>query len=287
MIALDTLVNNLNSALNLLLNEENRRFAIIPDGGEYTPPTRKYNDITTYINGVAQVGDSAITPISGIEVVTQTLNVAILVEIEQTSAEVKDEDVFLPVRNAIAQYAATARKVLMKDDDENDFSVTITATQPSSGALLIRPTPGRSIEYDFSVMYTFVQNGVNSRDIVITFEGETIPFEDLTITRVPVHDGGAFADTGTSAKNFVTQTALEITFNSPALTNGVLSNALMNFILTGDEIVYEVSVSTPFSDEPTVKQMIFGQSNAAVQGVDNMGNSVTLVEAYIEPQGGV
>lgn len=287
MIALNTLINNLNTALNSLLNETDRKFAIIPDGGEYKAPTREYNDITTYINGVASVGDSSITPISGIEVVTQTLNVAVIVEIEQTSEEVKDEAVFLPVRNALAKYASAAQKMLMTDEEQKQFAVTITATQPSAGALLIRSTPGRSIEYDFSVFYTFVQNGINTRDIKVTFEGEEILFESFTIARVPVHDGGAFADTGTSAQNFVKQTALELTFNSPALTDSVLTQALVNFILTGEEIVYEVTLETPFSEEPTVKQMIFGQSNFSAQGVDNVGNSIILVEAYVEQQGGV
>ena len=64
MIAIETLVNTLNDALNGIIggyDGETRRFSIIPDGGEYEGYKREYNDITTYIDGVATVTDSAPT----------------------------------------------------------------------------------------------------------------------------------------------------------------------------------------------------------------------------------
>ena len=208
MLPIETLIKDLNAALNGILADKTRVFDIIPDGGEYVGYTRKYNDITQYIEGVASITDSGITPLSGIEVATQTLSVTVAVKLDPQKG-VKDEDIFLPVRNAIAAYASqTYRNAYTENkgtENEKTYSVAFTATQPYAGELAIRPEIGRSIIYTFSVFYSFVQNGVNSKEITLTFEGETVPFEELTIVRVPVQDGGAFSSSGGAAKNITTR----------------------------------------------------------------------------------
>lgn len=287
MIPIEILLNGLNSALNSLLGESDRQFAIIPDGGEYEGYKREYNDITGYIEGVASVTDSAITPLSGIEVVTQTLSVAVAVKLDLQKG-VKDEDIFLPVRTAISEFASKTYKEAYTEeytDDEGHkkektYSVAYSATQPYAGDIAIRPEIGRSIVYSFSVFYSFVQNGVNSKDIVLTFEGEVVPTEELTIVRVPINDGGAFSGTGGAARNMTTQTALELNFSTPALTNSKISTELNAFLLLGTVKGYTVTVSTPYTDTATTYLMSFGQSNITARGTENCGFSTSLIECF-------
>lgn len=286
MIPIEKLVSDLNDALNGILADDSRLFDIIPDGGEYAGYSRKYNAVTEYINGVATITDSGITPISGIEVVTQTLSVVVAVKLDPRE-NVKDEDIFLPVRNAIATYASKAYNVPYVDENGKTFSVGFSATQPYAGELAIRPEIGRSIVYTFSVLYTFIQNGVNSKDIVITFEGEVVPFEELTIVRVPVQDGGAFSGTNGAAKNITTQTALELNFSTPALTDNKISAALADFILTGSAKTYDVTIKTPYSDTAVAFRMAFGQSNVTARGTENCGLTTSLVESYEDDDAGV
>lgn len=284
MLPIETLVNDLNAALNGILADDSRVFDIIPDGGEYVGYTRKYNDITQYIEGVASITDSGITPLSGIEVATQTLSVTVAVKLDPQKG-VKDEDIFLPVRNAIAAYASQAYKAAYTVDKDTDkektYTVAFTATQPYAGELAIRPEIGRSIIYTFSVFYSFVQNGVNSKEITLTFEGETVPFEELTIVRVPVQDGGAFSSSGGAARNITTQTALELNFSTPALTNNKISKELTAFILTGAEKAFAVTIKTPYAENATAYKMSFGQSNLTARGAENCGLSTSLVECFV------
>ena len=285
MIAIETLVNALNDALNGIIggyDGETRRFSIIPDGGEYEGYKREYNDITTYIDGVATVTDSSITPISGIEaetgieVATQALSVAVAVKLEEQKG-VDDMEVFLPVRNAISDFAATARTATI-----DKFTVSITATQPNAGSIEIRPEIGKSIIYTFTVYFTFIQNGVNSREIELTFEGEAVPYQELTITRVPVQDGGAFSGTGGAVKNVTNQTALELNFTTPAIKNNAISKAVASFLVSGSiSKAYSVTVKTPYSVNTAQFEMCFGQSHLTSRGVENVGFTVSLVECLV------
>ena len=284
MLPIETLVNDLNAALNGILADDSRVFDIIPDGGEYVGYTRKYNDITQYIEGVASITDSGITPLSGIEVATQTLSVTVAVKLDPQKG-VKDEDIFLPVRNAIAAYASQTYRNASTENNGTDnvmtYTVAFSATLPYAGELAIRPEIGRSIIYTFSVSYSFIQNGVNSQDITLTFEGETVPFEELTIVRVPVQDGGAFSSSGGAARNITTQTALELNFSTPALTNNKISKELTAFVLTGIEKAFDVTIETPYAENATAYKMSFGQSNLTARGAENCGLSTSLVECFV------
>lgn len=128
MIGIETLLKDLNEALNVNLADNSRRFKIIPDGGEYAGFTREKNNITEYIDGVGSITQSSITPLaSGIEVSTLELSVAVAVKLEQSKG-VPDEELFLPVRNAISEYASTAKTKAI-----DGYAVSITASWFISG----------------------------------------------------------------------------------------------------------------------------------------------------------
>lgn len=279
IIPVNKLVDGLNAMLNLQLNEADRKFYIVPDGDNYTPPERNGNDVIQFIEGVASVTNSTIIPIKNVEVITETLSVEIIVRLIERKG-VKDEDIFLPVRNAISAYFGKAVVTQMTGDDDKVYSVAFYGTQPETGDIMNRPPYGRSITYYFDVVYQFIENGVNSADIELTFEDEPVSFENLTITRTAVTDGGAFAGTNGSARNYNAKTGFELDFNAPMLVGNKLSQALVDFLLKGTEKIYTVTVKTPFDETPAAYNMIFAPSSASIQGILNCGNSITLIEAY-------
>lgn len=278
MIGIETLLKDLNEALNVNLADNSRRFEIIPDGGEYAGFTREKNNITEYIDGVGSITQSSITPLaSGIEVSTLELSVAVAVKLEQSKG-VPDEELFLPVRNAISEYASTAKTKAI-----DGYAVSITATQPYAGEINIRPEIGRSIIYTFTVDYVFIENGFNSRGVKITFESNEVPYDSLTVVRVPIQDGGAFPGSGGVAKNLTLQTAFELQFTTPAIKGSAFCAAVDEYILTGVEKSYEVKVESlsAVGDAAKTYLMTFGQCNLSSQGIQNVGYSVTLVESFV------
>lgn len=289
MIALESLLADLQQNLNTRLatlvegtpleGQGEYSFKLIPDGGEYETFYRKDGSNKLYYNilGVGEVVESAITPVGALQVQTQTINVTVVLRLEQDKG-VEDKDLFMPVRQAIADYASTTH-TMSASDGSKIFNVGYSLTQPLAGEIAIRPDVGRSITYSFSVYYSFVQNGVNSTDIKLYIEDEQIYTEDLTIVRMPVQDAGAFNGTNGTAKNITTQTALEITFTTPVVSDSAFSKTLYEFLTDGDNPLLTVKLSNSSYGTDRTYTMTFGQCNIATKGIENAGYSVTLVEA--------
>lgn len=286
MIPISELVNNLNTDLNALA--AGVTFRIVPDGAKYRKPKRVQNTVTTYIQGAARIVTSDIVPVNGMTIISETLNVEIEVPVEIGGIETADEDIQKftePVLNALTTYFSKPHVKQMTDDSDAVYSVAIFGSQPEAGSLIQRNNIGSSITYSFSVQYTFIQNGINSFGVTLTFEGEAVPYTELSVTRTPVMDGGAFSDTAGTARNYVAVSALEIEVSVAALTDNTLTSEFLSFLLTGAETVYSIGLTVNGITETF--NMIFAQSNAAISGVDNMGLSIKLVQALEVNNGAV
>lgn len=274
MIPIQNLITMLNNALNLVYTDENRRFLIVADGDDYAPPTRQNNTIIRYVNGVAQMTDNSITVINGLYVSEQVLTIEVAVWIDPDEPK---QASFEPVRNAISAVTQTPKVQSMEDENGNVYSVTYYGTQPSAGEIMQRPDLGESITYTFSVFFTFIQNGINSLGVTMTFEGEPVPFTELTPSVTPVMEAGAFSETNGSAENYPTTDALQITLTVPALTDSLLTQEFAKYILTKERKVYDVTLE--FAGVSSEYRMIFSQSNFTARGAEGVGQSIILVEA--------
>ena len=272
MIPLSEIVSQLNAGLNN--NTAGITFNIVADSGEYIPPTRNLNNVTEYIQGAAEITDSDIVPVQGLVIVSETVNVEIGVAIDPDEPNTTSNE---PIRNIISAYLSKPQVTQMTDENGNVYSVSMFGSQPTTGDLALRDNYGYSITYEFSIEYTFIENGINSYNVTIEFEGEAVPFTDFTITRTPVMDGGAFSNSNGTAKNYVAVTGLEISFSVPALTDSVLTQEFISYLLTGTQAIYNISLG--INGNTQSYNMIFAQSNASLSGVDNMGLSISLVEA--------
>lgn len=277
MIPISEIINDLNTELNAIANGVT--FNIVPDGGRYRKPKRVQNTVTEYIQGTARIVNSEIVPVRGLGIVSETVGVEIEVPVNIGTAENPENDITAstaPVLNALTEYLTKSRVSQMKDESGVVYSVASYGSQPAAGDILQRDAVGCSITYDFTIFYSFIQNGINSFGVKLTFEGEEVPYTELTVTRTPAMDGGAFSDTDGTARNYVSVCALQIDVSVPALTDSTLTSEFLSFLLTGAETVYSVTLTVNGVTETL--DMIFAQSNAAIAGVDNMGLSITLVQ---------
>lgn len=288
MIDIESLLADLEQNLNNILstkiyntplaNQGNYKFTLLPDGGEYEDgyKTRGVNGVNYQIFGIGSIIDSSITPISGIQVANQTLDITVAVRLEQSKG-VDDSSLFLPVRNTIAEYAANFHTMTHTASGKT-FSVNYTLSQPSPSSIEIRPEIGRSILYNFQVYYSFIQNGINSTDVVIEIENEKVLAQNITIVKVPVQDASCFSNSAGKALNITNSTAFEISFNTPAITGSKFMNYLTGYLIFNTEAEYTVNISV--GDKKSSRIMQFGQVTLSAQGIENAGYSVTLVDAF-------
>lgn len=278
MIAIDSLVDILNDALNELI--EGITFRIMPDGDDYVPPEREGNDVTQYINGIAQITDSALVPINNLTIITQTLTVNVLVPIDTEKPAQKS---FEPVRSVIGEYLSKPQKYEISNK-YGDYSVTFYGSQPEAGDIAMRDGVGKSIPYSFNVFFSFIEKGINSLDFEMEFDGEPVPFIEIAVIETPVTDGGAFSGTQGSAKNYATTYALEVQITVPALMDSNLTQEFAKYLLTKERKIYPVKMS--YGGVSGVRNMMFTTSNITVRGTENIGQSISLIEALEDDNGG-
>ena len=294
MISIQTIAERLTEKLNALA-PENVEFVIMGDGGSYVPSIRKprSNTVIQRVDGEADIISSTITPVNGIIVATQTVGVSVCVRIDKSKGF--DESVRY-IREAIATYMSTPDvfSYTISDDKGNEqtYTVTMYGSQPEAGSREVRQNYGDSIDYNWVCNFSIVQNGVNSQNQTVMFEGQPIPFTSLVLTRVPVTDGGAFSNTNGVAKSWHSTTALQVTVTVPALTNNNLTKEHADYVINGTEKVYDVVIkfselTMTDTDGKTVvkenkKRMIFDVGSITAQQINNVGMEINLLE-YFEP----
>lgn len=274
MLPINKLLDVVNNGLNDMLTEDsNAQFSIFADGGDYEPPLRNGNQVQFFINGVAQISENNIVPINNVLVVTETLSVAVVVAINPDKGV---EESVAPIRSVLSAWLAKPQKTNIVQDDKN-YSVTIYGSQPQAGELMQRDNVGKSITYTFNVYFAMVQGGISSYDLQIKFDGEDVPFMEANISLAVVAYGGVLSNTGGQAQNYPTSYGLQIDLSVPALENNNLTSDFAKWLITKIRKVHEVEIT--YAGETGTFNMFFAQSNITAKGLDNIGQSITLIEA--------
>ena len=297
MVSLESLTENLNTKLNGLI-EGVKPIKLYLDGGRYEKPYLEQNDVENdYVQGVSTLNSSSIVPVNGILI--QTFNVAteIAVPINTDLMAVNEEDGSITMteqayNDSIDPYRLALEKLASQTYVESvvvenkTYVVSYTVSTPRSGRIYQRDGLGFSIALSFIVDYAIIQNGVNSMDIKVYFEGVRVPFTQLNIVRSALSDSGAFDGSNGSALNYLSVTALQISLSVPALLDSNITNEHFDFLLNGTPKIYDVRIETPLVKTETPLsyvereyRMQFGDCNIAAKELDNVGQSITLVEA--------
>ena len=272
MIPISELIQSLNADLNAI--DPDVQFMIFADGDKYVAPTRDGNKIISYIEGVAQIADSAIVPVNNLSIMTETLQINIIVEIDTSKPA---EDSLAPVRNAISKFISVPHKAAMTDDSGTVYSVSFYANEPTAGHIELRNNVATSIEYTWNIYYSFIERGIISLDMDITFDGAAVGFTEATLAATPITDGGTMSDSDNAVQNYSTGTALELTLSVPALTDDAITAAFAEYLMTKKQVIHTVTIT--YGGFTGTYNMIFGTSNITARGVEGIGQSITLIES--------
>lgn len=278
MIAIKKLTETINTALNIIASADDCPFvfAIQSEGGEYMPPKREGNNITAYINGITSIVNTEVIPAQGISVSTQTVQLKLSYPLPD---DVRIEDAIAPVRQILNAYFRTTEIQTLTDDRGQAVTVSVYATVPSTGEIALTTGPGLMCTFSCYLYYNFIENGVNSGNCVIEFEGDRCPYTDATLTRVPVDAANPYSDTNGIVESVTESTAFNVEFSAPTLQAGTnaLFAAYKEFLLTGKNEVHNVVIH--YEDKDYTYRMKFGQTALSLEGVKNGNSRISLVEA--------
>lgn len=288
MIELLTIAQNIESALNTQAEADGipQRFRIFADAGKYKAAARNGNTVTEYINGVVTAVSSEVIPYKGgIKVASQMARLELMVGIADGQVY---ETYLAPIKACMNSVFQTPTVKELEDESGEKYSASITYTLTNINDYIEqRQGIGLSIPFVAYVEISYVTNGVNSDNIIVTWkssemaEAVQIPYLVCQLTRSMSPDTQVYANSGgvQQSKQISTTFGLDITVPVIKPTQSVLMQKILKFVLTGENTVADVTINV--SGETTTKKMIFGSTTTAIEGVQNAGLQFALVEARV------
>lgn len=272
MIELTTLAANIEKNLNL--NSKGIKFKILSDAGDFKKAISTHEQHEHYTNGVLKVVDSAVVPTQTLTVATQSVLLEIVAELyfgQDKDAIIRDH------REVLDSYFTAIRVEPIKEGDKF-YSVSMTSSVADTGEPAIRPGIGESMTWLVRIDYGFIENGLNSSNCTFTLDGAVIPYSNAVMTLRPQVETNPYSNGDGVGKSVVTSYTRGFDFQVPAQSakNG-LSEVLLLAVLDGDKTIHTLTVT--FGSVIRTYNVIFGQTNIVLNGVDNAGQNISLLEA--------
>ena len=288
-------LENLTTALQDKLNEltlSGVKFNIVTDTGEFKESERKGNAITQYINGVMRCTSSEVTTLSnGIVFATMSCNLSIIVDLAdeekdevitfsngKTQTIVGYENQIKSVRESLVSIFQSNTVSDIADDDGNSYTISAIYQLPTSGLRGMEQKVGDSFTFNVYIIYLIVEDGINTRNTVFTFDGLTLPYQSMTINRAQIQDGYVFANSqdGTT-KNLSSMSTLSLTFELPALKDNITAE-IMNFVRFGN--LNEAHILTYYVDGIEQFYLVTLSNGSEIgETMKNIGQKISFTEA--------
>lgn len=243
MIELNTLKNNLQEQLQAISNQLQYKynFNIATDTGERKKPIREGNEVTCFTNGVLSLVSSDISNLTdGTLFATQTCSLSIEVSLPDTIEDVYyngefvapgKETVIKQTRQILETLAQNNTYSEMQSEAGENYIVSTVYRFAQSGIREILPGEGDAFTYTMYIYYSFVENGVNTRNVTFTLDGIVFPYQANTQNRSLTYDNNVYANTTDGAVcNMPVQSNWSATFELPAVKGGVFET-MLDFIL--------------------------------------------------------
>lgn len=276
---------------------EGYSFSVVPDFRQFKRAEKieNKNSVITYINCLLTSTPSAnATTSDGLELLVDNFSLYIAVPTlmarvnAQSNPAYKDEQtgvyVFVEkIKNIVNDYLKVNKVESFTDlHTGKTYACGYVYTLSRTGESGDSPIIGEYVPFEAYIAINIVQNGINSKDITLELDGESVSFQTLYPGRKSVQSGAVFSDGTGASRAFATSTALSFDVSLPATTGTVTEQ--FNDFLTGGEMNIAHFVRFQFgADSETYYLMTFGDIGTSVQGVTNAGLTLPLVEAVHKP----
>lgn len=278
MILLKTLAGKIEKGLNALsaANDLGIVFKIHSDAGEYKKATVSRTEKKRYTNGLLQVVSSSIVPVQNLTVATQQARLEVAVQLLDKNT---DTEIIEMHRAVLDGYFKATTLQHIEDESGNTYSVSSTYSLASTGVVTAESPLGTSVTFTVFIDYAMVQNGLNSSQFTVTLDGVNVEYTSLTIDRTAAMESATYNNDNGAGRNIANSTALTFIMEIPAtVTDNAANSALRGFIMDGDmETVHSLTVD--IGTKGRTYSVLFGSANIAINGYQNAGYTVKMVEA--------
>lgn len=284
-IKLSVLAKKFENGLNAILNNPEIQFKIWSEAGEYQAFRREDNTVIWYINGnlrrVTSSNDAndLVMGVNGL-----SLDFAVPVKRPRTNGNQTEEELakikdgqypFVEyITNAINAYFEKAQVFTI--DDGGLYSVAFHAGINLTGSVDLTSLLGNHMGVSVYIELYYIQNGINSKNIKITVDGQNLPYQALRWGRSPMLERDVYAGKLIS-KSIVTSTAFAIDVDLPTDAPLQAASPISDYLLNGTpNVAHFVTLDVGGNEYDYFMTVNSAQSSA--QGISIAGTSVSFME---------
>lgn len=292
MIKLSYVANLIENGLNAALGEAGYSFKIWADAGQMVRALRTGNSMAAVIPATlrsvssANEGNILVMGANGL-----MLDVAIPVKrpktnAEQTPAELeKVQDGQYPfieeVKAVLDDYFQVSQVFSAEDEEGVSYTVSMDAGRSQTGVVDILPRLDECLTVSVFISLTFLQGGINARNVVLNIDGVRVPFSTVTFGRANRLSSDVY-NTAPVVKNLATATSFSIDFAFPATSDNSTKQAFLALLEGKPNVAHfvEINIGSVYDGGYL---MFFDNLTMNAQGVLFAGVSGTLIELAENP----
>lgn len=292
MIKLSDIAKYIEDGLNAALGDAGYSFKIWADAGEMIHALRTGNDVRHWIPAnlrsvsSANEGNILVMGANGL-----MLDVAIPVKRPKTSALQTPEELekiqdgqypFVEeVKAVLDDYFQVSQVFTREDADRVSYTISMDAGRSQTGVVDILPVLDECLTVSIFISLTFLQGGINARNVVLNIDGVRVPFATVTFGRSNRLSSDVYNEAAV-VKNLATATSFSIDFAFPATSDNSTKQAFLALLEGKPNIAHfvEVNIGSAF-DGSYLMALDNLQMNA--QGVLFAGITGALIELADNP----
>lgn len=287
MITLEQIAKYFEDGLNQTYNNPHIQFSIAPNAGIVRPPVREQNNITYYITGSMTVNSSSndanllVMGANGL-----SLEFAIPTRRPRTDPNQSPEELqkfregqYLFVNEVVQAINTYFQKAdsFNLSDGEDEYSLSFYAGTGMANGAQILPDLGECVIAYVSITLYFVKGGIISNKVIVTIDGQPVPFQAVRIGRSTVSDRDVYAGKQVS-KAIASSSSFSIDFNFPLNVDNATEETL-SFLLDGQpNTAHFVTVRYGKDAQTKIYLMSIDNTTENAEGVTVSGSSTALVE---------
>lgn len=292
MIKLSDIANYIENGLNTVLGSVGYEFRIWADAGEMVHALRTGNSVTQWIPATLRSVSSAnennilVMGANGL-----MLDVAIPVKRPKTSAAETPEELekiqngqypFVEeIKAVLDDYFQISQVFSKSDEEEVSYTISMEAGRAQTGVVDILPVLDECLTVSVFISLTFLQGGINARNVVLNIDGVRVPLLNVTFGRANRLSSDVYSDAAV-VKNIATATALSIDFSFPANADNSTKQAFLALLDGKPNVVHFVQVQIGSAYDGNYL-MVFDNLTMNAQGVLFAGLNGSLIEAVENP----
>lgn len=253
MITLIQFANIIENGLNAALNNSELQFKVWASAGEMTKALRSGNTVTHWIpcnlistssaneGNILSMGANSLSLDIAIPLqepkTNATQTAAELAKIQNSQYKYVDY-----ITGIVDNYFQIAQVIQENDASGVSYTISMSAGRATTGVVDILPVLDNCIIISVFISATFLQGGVNARNIVLTIDGVQVPITTQSIGRTNRLANDVYSGSQT-VKNIASATALAIDFAFPANADNTTKQAFLTLLNGQPNLAHFVQLS--------------------------------------------